>query len=398
MSRDKDPRKDILLDISVQVGAVLGRTKKTVRELSLLQSEDIIELDSTTGDDVAVVLFDRTGNVGRVVVRGRIAESKGIVRVSVVDLIGRPEAVTGALLPEDERSRSILGSEDHSAFPAAVPPSDLKLEPGDRYQGLSPGEYARAPEVVVHSGEVPANQMRRLTHLGSGSVRLQGGGAGYSSSRAAGSNAVPQRMQWRVISVASEVDGDASVAGRSPHSIASDPRECDHPAPASSSVILSEARSEPSGSGFTRQIHSDGPALYGQTATGVSRSRLLEIGTDVWTSLSRPLTVDSILQAARIHGVSQRIQSCPADSDSNGGWQLRTQEREDSPKAFVLHDPETGEGLLLPNFSRYSPFQQDYDFAGAMPTENFGRISQVSVGRIDAFGRYVTVVKGRLLA
>lgn len=130
---------------------------------------------------------------------------------------------------------------------------------------------------------------------------------------------------------------------------------------------------------------------------------LHKLALEAWGSC-RPLMVSSMLKFVHSKGVPQ-LRVCAADPDTvSGGWQGRKDEIEyasnttplhdDAPKAFLLYTV-TGEAALLPVGTRYTHFQDDYDFDG-MSTANFKHLNQIALGRIDNLNYYKTTTKGQM--
>lgn len=73
-----------LQDFPVEVVVVLGRAKMTIRELALLDQQDLIELDRASGDPVELVVG------GRVLARGEMVVVKDRVALRIIEVEGEP--------------------------------------------------------------------------------------------------------------------------------------------------------------------------------------------------------------------------------------------------------------------------------------------------------------------
>lgn len=90
-SVDSSPVADVafLYDIPVELVVELGRTELTVRELSELDTDDVIALDRLAGQPLDILVG------GRLFGRGEVVVADDRVALRVVELVGQKQIAEG---------------------------------------------------------------------------------------------------------------------------------------------------------------------------------------------------------------------------------------------------------------------------------------------------------------
>lgn len=88
---DSSPVADVafLYDIPVELVVELGRTELTVRELSELDTDDVIALDRLAGQPLDILVG------GRLFGRGEVVVADDRVALRVVELVGQKQIAEG---------------------------------------------------------------------------------------------------------------------------------------------------------------------------------------------------------------------------------------------------------------------------------------------------------------
>jgi flagellar motor switch protein FliN len=79
-----DSDVSFLFDIPIELVVELGRTRLTVRELSELQKDDVVELDRVAGQPLDILAG------GQLFGRGEVVLQDDRVGLRIVELVGKP--------------------------------------------------------------------------------------------------------------------------------------------------------------------------------------------------------------------------------------------------------------------------------------------------------------------